>query len=159
MAWYLTAYRAMGTPPKRPPRRSVGAYGSYIWANSHRQARARARRRGIGEWLDLNAAGRPRTLNGRRPPYMLPSEMLRKRWSWTPKRRLELIHATTFLAFLLSNCRRGRTRLQHHQMLLGDEGLLHQVAHCMSLGTPRRRDLARTVANFERLVPGYTGAS
>lgn len=151
MRWYLTQYRA------EPGRKATfadcrGSYCSYIYASSVRSARAKAKARGIGEIVGYGDKRHRGPWFGSRP-YLYPSELLLRR-KVDPA---AVFHAATFLSYLLANCKRHRGgRLDHSKMLLGDEGLLHQLAHCLHLHTPGRRRMAETLRYFEHKVPGYT---
>ena len=81
-------------------------------------------------------------------PYMPPSQMLKIRM--THKRKLEFLHASVFLSFLIS-----RSMGAPIHGILGDEGIVHQCCHAMEIGWPSRKSLSSTLNHFEKLIPGY----
>ncbi len=121
----------------------VGSYSSFILANSEKHARALAKQRNIGEHVDGVLGAR------KSRPYPLASELLAKR-RLTPSGKIDVLHATTFLSYLL---------MQSHSAppcdILGDEGLLHQVIHTIAFGSPKRTDMVAVLRYFEKMVPGY----
>lgn len=145
--WYITSYPAFpghkgAVDPDVPENGAVvGLYGSYIWARSLPDAKRKAKARGIGE--------RVYGVIGRAMPYEPVSAQLRRK-CLTPKRRLAIIHGATFLAYLAS---RG-LKLRPWQVL-GDNGFLHELVHCMAHGEPGRKETIAMVADIERRVPGY----
>lgn len=119
----------------------INSYSSYVWAKSERHARLLAKRRNIGEVVIGGSQ--------KAAPYPYLSELLRKR-SMRPKDKIDAIHAATFLGYLLmQSC--GAPPCD----VIGDEGLVHQVIHCLAFGTPKRAHLAEVASYFERRVPGY----
>jgi hypothetical protein len=153
--WYLTRYAAEPGRRARPfskakhadERSWVSFYSSYIWATSWTNAERKARLRGIGEIVEGESCRRGN-------PERRPSELLAKR-RLTLRDRLAIIHGATFVTFLLMNCRRSRTMLDRSKMLVGDQGLLHQLVHCLSFGRPRRRKMIAMLDSFERKIPGF----
>ena len=141
MPWYATEYEPWPVEPIQVET-PVGKYGSFIWASNEREARAFAKRRRIGETV-THVASRTRR------PEPLPSELIRR--SMSPAQKLNFVHSVTFLSFLLAQS----IGAPPHG-LLGDEGLLHQAIHSMSIGWPRREPLRAIVRNFESRVPGFT---
>jgi hypothetical protein len=147
MSWFICHYppRPSFTAMRNPGDDDlVGDYASFIWANSEKHAAVLARRRNIGEVVDGKWGSR------RSKPYRLPSELLLGR-RIDKKKALDAVHSTAFLCYLL---------MQSHEDvppcdIVGDEGLLHQVIHSLSLGWPRRKDMAATLKYFELGVPGY----
>lgn len=120
----------------------VGDYSSFIRARDMKQARKLALQRGLGERV-LCLWG------GKRAPYVRPSELLAKR-SLTPKQRMDVIHGTCWLSYLLMQSMKTPPA-----DTVGDEGILHQVIHYMSSGQPRKQGLIDSLRHYEHLVPGY----
>jgi len=148
MAWFLTEYRAWpdeALNDKSP----IGAYSSFIWASSLRQARRLAKRRRIGERVMGQSLGRSL---GKRRPYSPPSIMLRKR-RLTNRQKLDVVHGAVFLMFLLA--RQESMGAMGVAAILGDEGLLHSLVHSLTTGWPRRKAVTRMMEDAERMVPGY----
>lgn len=143
MPWYMCVYPAWPHMPTDPGN-MVGDYSSFIRAKNLKQAEKLAAQRGLGERVICKWSP-----DGRKAPYPLPSDLLRKR-SLSPKQRMDIIHGTCFLSYLLMQSAKAPP-----SGILGDEGLLHQVIHSMSFGRPSRKQLIETMIYFERQVPGY----
>lgn len=123
---------------------NIGDYSSFIRAPDRRAADRLARNRGIGEKVICEWAP-----EGRKAPYLKPSELMAKR-ALTARQRLELIHGVTWLSYILMQSMKTPPSI-----VLGDEGIVHQVIHCMISGRPLRSSLVATLQHFEQLAPGY----
>lgn len=123
---------------------NIGDYSSFIRATDLKAANRLARNRGIGE--KVICQWQP---EGRKVPYLKPSELLAKR-SMTAKQRMDVIHGTCWLSYLLMQSMKVAPAAT-----VGDEGILHQVIHSMSSGRPSRKALIDTLRHYEQLVPGY----
>lgn len=135
MPWYGTMY----TDPLSGRR-----YGSSVWAPSRRTALKRCVERRLGEKLDGPIWADSRA------PYPRPSTMMRQRGRLTIATRMRIVHATTFLCYLL-HCSHQTAAYQ----TLGDDGVLHSLIHSLSLGYPHRAKMVRRLRLLEEMVPGY----
>ncbi len=141
MPWFATTYSADGKPPVG----LVGNFGGYIFAKDRRQARYRAKRRGLNERVEWECRRKAR-------PYVLPSTTLRsKKYS-----NEERTHSLCWLAHLA--LKSGAATLEES---VGDEGFLHEWAHHIrdkADGDPvqvRVIDIIRMVKSVESKVPGF----
>jgi len=136
MPWFMTAYYADGSPPPGIEESWVGAFGGYIFANSMRQAKAFAKRRGLNEGVAWRC--------GQAAPYRLPSE-------WIAKRRpdpTDVFHSLIWMGHLAL-----KSGVATVDEVFGDEGIVHVYAHMRS-GRPRRKELIKRVREIERRIPG-----
>lgn len=143
MTWFLCVY----PPHPHMPvdiQDNIGDYSSFICASDLKAENRLARNRNIGE--KVICQWQP---EGRKAPYPKPSELMAKR-SLTTRQRMDVIHGTCFLSYLLMQSMKTSPAA-----VVGDEGILHQVIHSMSFGRPSRKELIDTLRHYEQLVPGY----
>lgn len=146
MKWFIAEYRAWprGFVVDSP----ISTYTSFILARDLAHAKRLAKARNIGETL----LGEGLRYSRSKAPYRPPSVLLRKR-RLTQALRLDVIHATCFLSFLLMRVKGVKGAGVH--AILGDEGIMHQVIHTLSFGFPRRKAVITALEGCERMVPGY----
>lgn len=141
MPWYMTQYPPVPTMPNGPDL-PIEYFGTYIYAHKLDAAKSFARMRNIGE-IVLGVSGEKR-----RPEPTVTDLMRRRRM--TPRQRLEVVHAATFLGYLAMQS----LGTPAHEVI-GDEGFIHEVIHALLNGRPKRATVLTTLAHFEQRVPGY----
>jgi hypothetical protein len=142
MPWYMTQYPPIPTMPNSDGATVIGYFGTYLHARHRAEAESFVLARNIGEQIIGPSGAKTR-------PEPALSDLLRKR-RLTPRDKLHVMHAATFLAYLVMQS----LATPPHEVV-GDEGFLHHVVHTMLYGTPTREHVIATVRYFERRVPGY----
>lgn len=152
----LTPRRAKCFLTEYPGPRSKATFGSFVWARDHEHANALAKQRGLGERVISVGYDHPVADNP------APSQLLAERSDWAKapaSAKLELIHATIFLAYLAV-----ASGVRSKEDMLSDEGLLHDLVHflqyqddpnTLGLANLSRNNMLRWVKDVESETPGY----
>lgn len=120
-------------------------YGAHIWAKSWKEAEAIAKQRGIGEKVD----GQSMKLEdgyGRKVPEEIANPDFKKLNDYEFLLQLpQIIHTACFLGWIAFNT--GKLKIEQ---LLGDEGIIHKLAHLNNEGVDTRT-IRRARGRFEQL--------
>jgi hypothetical protein len=135
MPWFMTKYQTSGRHLDRQMR-------GYIYANNQEEAALKASLRNLGEEIVEDV--------GDGTPYVPPSEQLFNLQYYNYEQVINLIHGTLWLAFLWSQYDKSVSTKD----LVGDDGIVHDVVHCITLFYPKERVITM-LQQIEKEVPGY----
>lgn len=135
MPWYRTQYKTRGMFRDRD-------MSAYIYADTVEQANDFIVARKLDEVLYEEVTHNV-------VPYIPPSIQLEKDIT-TKEQFAELMHAVCWLSFLWAKSKPTVSLTN----LVGDDGILHDVIHCIHLQYPKDR-VIKMLQQIEQSIPGY----
>lgn len=140
MPCFRTSYQTKGLNRSREIR-------GFIYAKDKEQAEEFSKLRNLNEQIFEEI---PDTL----VPYTRPSEQLMKFPKLNQQESYELLHGVLWLSFLWAKYNNNIT----HNDTVGDDGIVHDVIHCLDLMYPKDR-VIKLLQKIEKDIPGYLDAN